>query len=800
MRHPKAAGPTHETLPVEGGARRSAPSDFIRALIAEDNATGKHGGRVATRFPPEPNGYLHIGHAKAICLNFGIAREHDGGTCNLRFDDTNPSSEDIKYAEAIQQDVRWLGFDWEDRLYFASDYFERLYEYAEQLIREGKAYVDSLSETEIREYRGTVTEPGKASPYRSRTVGENLDLFRRMRAGEFEDGAHVLRAKIDMSAANMLMRDPLLYRIRHAHHYRTGDHWCIYPMYDFAHCLSDAIEGITHSLCSLEFKDNRDLYDWVLEALHVDPRPEQTEFARLNLEYTVLSKRHLRKLVDEGLVEGWDDPRMPTIAGLRRRGVTPSAIRRFCDLIGVARVDSRVDIEKLEYCIRDDLNQQAPRVMCVLRPLRLVIVNYPEGQTEMLDAPYYPHDVPKEGSRQVPFSRELYIERDDFREDPPRKFFRLSPGREVRLRYAYYVTCVDVVKDPATGEVTEVHCTYDPATKGGDSPDGRKVKGTLHWVSRNAALPATVRLYDRLFGVANPDELVQAGELAKALNPQSLVTLTDSMIEPSVAADPPGTQYQFERQGYFVSDATESSPSAVVFNRTVELRDTWSKQQTDDRQPKVRRPQRAEQGAKSANLGDRTAEGSSGVSTKTSDPAAAGRAQRYVAELGLPEADAAVVAREEAVASLFEAAVSVSGNPRHVANWVVNDVLRETKGRPIGEAPFTGAELGALVKLVDQGSVSRNGAKLVFAEMARMGGDPASIAERLGLDTPTDTGSLEPIIDKLLAENQDKVAAFRAGRTGLLGFFVGQVMKASEGKADPKVVKERVGAKLADTR
>ena len=569
--HSKGAKP-------DASGARSAPADFIRAMVAEDLRTNKYGGRVVTRFPPEPNGYLHIGHAKSTCLNFGIAEESEGGVCHLRFDDTNPSTEDIKYTVAIKEDVRWLGFDWDDKLFYASDYFEKLYEYAVQLIKKGKAYVDSLNEEQIREYRGTVTEPGRESPYRNRSVEENLDLFERMRAGEFEDGAHVLRAKIDMASANMLMRDPLLYRIRHAHHYRTDDEWCIYPMYDFTHCLSDAIEGITHSLCTLEFTDNRVLYNWVLDAVGIaHPRPEQTEFARLNMDHTVLSKRKLVELVKGRHVDGWDDPRLPTIAGLRRRGVTPEAIRAFCDLIGVAKVESRVDIEKLEYCIRDDLNTKAPRVLCVLRPLRVVILNYPEGQTEELDCPHYPHDVPKEGSRKVPFSRVLYIERDDFREDPPKKFFRLAPGREVRLRYAYFIKCVDIVKDPETGEVTEVHCTYDPETRGGSAPDGRKVKGTLHWVSAAHALPAEVRLYDRLFVKPNPDDVSQGEDFKSYLNPESLVILRNSVIEPSVADDPPGSRYQFERQGYFCSDPVDSAPGALVFNRTVALRDTWAK-------------------------------------------------------------------------------------------------------------------------------------------------------------------------------------------------------------------------------
>ncbi|GIV76830.1 MAG: glutamine--tRNA ligase [Litorilinea sp.] len=561
---------------------RAEPLDFIRAIVEEDLRRGTYGGRVVTRFPPEPNGYLHIGHAKSICLNFGIAQEY-GGVCHLRFDDTNPETEDMKYVEAIQRDVRWLGFDWGDKLFFASDYFEQLYDFAVQLIRAGKAYVDDLSEEEIREYRGTVNEPGRPSPYRDRSVEENLDLFARMRAGEFPDGARVLRAKIDMAHPNMKMRDPIMYRIRHARHYRRGNEWCIYPLYDWAHGQSDAIEGVTHSICTLEFENNRELYDWFLDNLGISPRPRQYEFARLNLDYTVMSKRKLLQLVEEGHVAGWDDPRMPTLAGMRRRGVTPEAIRTFCDRIGVARTNSRVDISLLEHCIRDDLNYRAPRVMCVLRPLKVVILNYPEDQVEELEASYWPHDVPKEGSRPVPFCRELYIEQDDFMEDPPKGFYRLAPGREVRLRYAYIIKCVDVVKDPETGQVVELHCTYDPDTRGGSTPDGRRVRGTIHWVSARHALPAEVRLYDRLFTVPNPDDAEEGKTFKDYLNPNSLRVLHGCRIEPSVANDPPDTRYQFERQGYFIADSVDSRPGALVFNRIVELRDTWARVSPDRR-------------------------------------------------------------------------------------------------------------------------------------------------------------------------------------------------------------------------
>jgi glutaminyl-tRNA synthetase len=549
----------------------SAPLDFIRAIVSEDLKAGKHGGRVATRFPPEPNGYLHIGHAKSICLNFGVAQEF-GGTCNLRFDDTNPTKEDVEYVESIQEDVRWLGFEWHDRPLYASDYFERLYEYAVHLIKKGLAYVDSLTAEEIRAHRGTLTEPGQDSPYRDRPIEENLDLFARMRAGEFPDGALVLRARIDMGSPNINLRDPVLYRIRRAHHHRTGDAWCIYPMYDFAHPPSDAIEDITHSLCTLEFEDHRPLYDWLIEHLPVQSQPRQIEFARLNLTFTVMSKRRFVELVEEGHVSGWDDPRMPTIVGMRRRGYTPEAIRTFCERIGVAKRENMVDVALLEHAVREDLNQRAPRVMGVLDPVRVVIENYPEGLTEEFEVANNPEDAAA-GTRAVPFSRVLYIERDDFREDPPKKFFRLSPGREVRLRGAYFVTCTGVIKDPGTGEIVELRCTYDPETRGGDAPDGRRVKATLHWVSAAHALTAEVRLYDRLFNREDPGA---QGDYRADLNPKSLEVLPHCRLEPSVAGAAPGTRYQFERLGYFCVDP-DSTDGRLVFNRTVGLKDTWAK-------------------------------------------------------------------------------------------------------------------------------------------------------------------------------------------------------------------------------
>jgi glutaminyl-tRNA synthetase len=556
---------------------KSPTSSFIAAIIAADVSTGKHGGRVATRFPPEPNGYLHIGHAKSICLNFGLAKDFDG-TCNLRFDDTNPIKEEQEYIDSIMEDVRWIGFDWGERLYFASDYFEQFYEFALLLIRKGRAYVDSLSADEIREYRGTLTRPGRESPYRERSVEENIDLFQRMKAGEFPDGTHVLRAKIDMGSGNLNMRDPVMYRIMHTSHHRTGDAWCIYPMYDFAHGQSDSIEGITHSICTLEFEDHRPLYDWFIEALELSCHPQQIEFARLNLTHTIMSKRKLVRLVAEGHVDGWDDPRMPTISGLRRRGYTPASIRDFCDRIGLAKKESMVDMALLEHCLREDLNKNAPRVMAVLRPLKVVLENYPAGQTEELDAVNNPGD-PGAGSRKVPFGRELYIERDDFMKEPPRKFFRLAPGREVRLRYGYFITCTGLTLDEATGEILELRCTYDPETRGGSAPDNRKVKATLHWVSAAHSCPAEVRLYSHLFTKENPAAVEEGEDFTGSFNPESLEILMDCRVEPSLAAARPEAIYQFERLGYFCADRHDCREGKLVFNRSVSLRDTWARLQ-----------------------------------------------------------------------------------------------------------------------------------------------------------------------------------------------------------------------------
>jgi len=562
-------------MPDANTRAEAPPKDFIREIVSADVAAGHNDGRVVTRFPPEPNGYLHIGHAKAICVDFGVAEDF-GGICNLRFDDTNPVKEDVEYVDSIKEDVRWLGFDWGDREFYASDYYEQLYRFAERLIEKGVAYVDSLTADEIRDHRGTLTEPGRNSPYRARSVEENLDLFRRMRAGEFPDGTHVLRAKIDMASPNINMRDPVLYRIRHAHHHRTGDQWCIYPMYDYAHPLSDAIEGVTHSLCTLEYVDHRPLYDWCIEQAETGHEPKQYEFARLNLNYTVMSKRKLLQLVAQERVDGWDDPRMPTISGLRRRGFTPESIRDFCARVGVAKKENVIDMGLLEHCVREDLNRRAPRAMAVLRPLKLVLTNYPEGQVEHMDVVNNPED-PSAGTRKVEFSREIYIERDDFMEDPPKKFFRLAPGREVRLRNAYLVTCTEVVKD-ASGAIVELRGTYDPATRGGDAPDGRKVKATLHWVSAAHAATGSVRLYDRLFTVEDPDgTAAKAGvDFTTLINPASLEVLEGCRLEPMLAEAVPGTRFQFERLGYFCVDP-DSSPGVPVYNRTVSLKDTWAK-------------------------------------------------------------------------------------------------------------------------------------------------------------------------------------------------------------------------------
>ncbi len=758
--------------PVEAPDRGS---NFIRAIVDADNAAGTYGGRVVTRFPPEPNGYLHIGHAKSICLNYGLARDY-GGVCNLRMDDTNPTTEDIEYVQSIQNDVRWLGFE-PGAVLYASDYYEQLYAFAVDLVQRGLAYVCPLSEEEIRVWRGTVNEPGRESPGRANTVEQNLELLGRMRAGDFPDGTCTLRARIDMAAANMKLRDPLLYRIRHAHHYRTGDAWCIYPMYDFAHPLSDALEGITHSICTLEFENNRDIYDWLVQSCPVPARPRQIEFARLSLTYTVLSKRKLIELVQSGLMSGWDDPRMPTIAGLRRRGVTPEALRDFADRIGVAKANSTVEVELLENCLRDNLNTQAPRVLAVLRPLKVILENWDAERVELLDASYWPHDVPKEGSRPVPFTRELYIERDDFLEEPPAGYHRLAPGREVRLRYGYIIRCTGVEKGP-DGEITAIRCVVDPESRGGQTADGRVVKGTIHWVSASHALPCEVRLYDRLFAVKAPGVGQEGADWKSELNPDSLITLPGAFIEPSVANDAPGVRYQFERLGYFWADPVESAPGKLVMNRIIALRDTRPKAEKVEKAPAPRAaPPASPMKAKKPS------------EVRPLDPAQTARADALVAR-GLSADDARALASDPELLSFFEAADGVAEDPKAVANWVCNALVGEAKGRPISTLPLQGSALGRLVVLQREGALATPAAKEVLAELVRAGGDPDAIIAARGLSRVSDPDQLAGVIDALIAENPGQAAGVRAGKTGLLGFFVGQVMKRTGGRADPQVVSE----------
>lgn len=761
------------------------PSNFIRAIIDEDLKTDKYEGRVVTRFPPEPNGYLHIGHSKSICLNFGLARDYQG-SCHLRFDDTNPTTEDPEYVESIQKDIQWLGFEWGENLYFTSDYFDKLYQYAEQLIEGGHAYVDSLSLDEIREYRGTVTTPGKHSPYRDRSTEENMDLFRRMRAGEFEDGTHVLRAKIDMAHPNMKMRDPLLYRIRHAHHYRTGDKWCIYPMYDYAHCLSDAIENITHSICTLEFENNRDIYDWVLDTLGFKPRPYQHEFARLNVNYTVMSKRKLLELVQDGLVDGWDDPRMPTISGLRRRGVTAESLRKFCDAIGVAKANSVVDFSQLEYHIRDDLNHKAPRVMGVLNPLRVVIENFDGDSAEMLEGSYWPHDVPNEGSRTIPFSREIYIERDDFMENAPKKFFRLVPGGEVRLRHAYVIRCKEVVKDEA-GEIDHLICTYDKDTLG-KNPGDRKVKGTIHWVSATHGVPAEIRLYDRLFQTSNPNAVEP--DFTAALNPDSL-RVVHGFVEPALAEDPACSHYQFERQGYFYSDP-DSTRAKLLFNRTVTLKDSWSKQ-SSEAQPTAKPEKKTE--AKTVQSAPKAKTETEILAEKDGQTEVAFK--RYHRELGLSLEDADLISSDPAMILFFDEALAGFSKADVLAKWFVNELMRELKHTAIQDLKISGKGFAELVALVDQDQITANIGKEVLANMLESGNSAATIVEEKGLKQMDDDAALATVIDGILAANPDEVARFRAGEKKLQGFFMGQIMKATQGKANPKVVGKLLPAKLA---
>lgn len=768
--------------------------DFIRRIVEEDVRAGRNGGKVITRFPPEPNGFLHIGHAKSICLNFGIAEEFNS-VCHLRFDDTDPTKEDVRYENSIKEDIHWLGFDWKGKLFHASDYFEKMYEFAVQLIQAGKAYVCGLNEEEIRHYRGTVTSPGKISPHAKRSVAENLDLFQRMRAGEFPDGSYVLRARIDMASPNMKMRDPLLYRIRHAHHYMTGDKWCLYPMYDYAHPISDAIEGITHSVCTLEFENNRELYDWVLDNIKANfpARPHQYEFARLDLKYTVMSKRKLLQLVENKYVNGWDDPRLPTISGLRRRGCTPESIRKFCELVGVAKANSSVEVSQLEFCIRDDLNTKAPRVMAVLRPLKVVIDNYPEGLVEELDAPYWPHDVPKEGTRKVPFTRELYIEQDDFLENPPKDFFRLSLGQEVRLRYGYCITCTKVEKDQKTGEVIALHCTYDPETRSGDAPKGRKVKGTIHWVS-SKALPAEVRLYDRLLSVESPG----SEDFLSCLNPNSLEVLKDSLVEDSLRTVSAGDRFQFERQGYFFVDPIDFKPGKPVFNRIVTLKDSWSKKSEETPIPikntvqvekKLSQVKESKGELKSVSQTPRTMTYEFSAEQKE-------RAAKYQSIYGLNDDDVRLLVQDLSIADFFDEAMKVHSNPRGLANWINNDLLCEVKDKSLSTLLFGPKELAELIASLDKGIISSKTAKDVFAMMVKKGGKPEEIIAREGLMQISDPTHLEPVIDRILAENPEVVKNYRSGNTRLLGFVVGQVMKETKGRANAELINELILKKL----
>ncbi len=747
----------------------SKSKDFLRSIVEEDLKSGKN-KEIVTRFPPEPNGFPHIGHAKSIAINFGIARDYNGH-CNLRMDDTNPTTEDTQYVEALKDAVKWLGFEWNNEVCFTSDYFAQIYAYAIELIKMGKAYVDSLPEDEMREYRGTVTEAGKRSKYAERSVEENLDLFERMKKGEFKDGEHVLRAKIDMSAANMKMRDPLMYRIRHAEHFRTGDEWSVYPMYDFAHCLSDYIEGVSHSICTLEFENNRDIYNWVLETLELEPpRPYQHEFARLGINYTVMSKRKLLELVEGGQVSGWDDPRLPTIAGYKRRGYTPESILTFCDQIGIAKANSMVDVSQLEFCIRDDLNTKVPRVMCVLDPLKITIANY-EGNEE-IDASYYPHDVPKEGSRKLPFSREIYIERDDFMENPPKGYFRLTPEQPVRLKGAYIIACKEVIKD-ADGKIIEIIAEYFPESRSGADTSGIKVKSAIQWVEAESAKTVEVRLYDRLFACEAPQGV-------EDLNPDSVKIIKDALIEPAVITERPDERFQFERQGYFYADPVDYSDEKPVFNKIVGLKGAWdnkSKKAAPIAKPQVKKEQ---------------IDGEVAPMNESEQA----RFDKYTQELQLNSEVANTLARDEQLSSFYEEALSAVNSPVNLANIITNEVARELKQMQVSELKFTPTQIAELIQMVDDATISNKIAKQVFEEMVKSGKAPAQIVEEKGLVQISDPAVIAPIIDEIMAKNPDNVEKFRAGNTKLLGFFVGQVLKSTGGKANPQVVNKLVAEKL----
>ena len=751
----------------------SESKDFLRTIVEEDLKAGKY-KEVITRFPPEPNGFPHIGHAKSICINFGIAKDYNGH-CNLRMDDTNPTKEDTKYVEALKDAVQWLGFNWGENVYFTSDYFSKIYDYAVKLIKMNKAYVDSLTEEEIREYRGTVTQAGKRSIYAQRTVEENLDLLERMKNGEFKDGEHVLRAKIDMGAANMKMRDPLLYRIRHAHHFRTADDWCIYPMYDFAHCLSDYIEGVSHSICTLEFENNRDIYDWLLDTLELKlPRPYQHEFARLGINYTVMSKRKLLDLVNGEYVSGWDDPRMPTIAGYKRRGYTKESILNFCDQIGIAKANSMVDVAQLEFCIRDDLNQKVPRVLCVMDPLKVTIENY-EGSEE-IDAPYYPHDVPKDGSRKLPFSKDIYIERDDFMENPPKGYFRLTPEQPVRLRHGYIIACKEVIKN-LDGKIIEIKAEYYPESKSGSDTSGIKVNSAIQWVSAKEAKTVELRVYDRLFKNEAPEGL-------EDLNPDSLKIIKNALVEPAVITDKIDERFQFERQGYFYADPIDYTNEKPVFNKIVGLKDSWAKK-TKIVEPEVKNTQKV-QTQKVQVVGS--------MEPMNEDQKAA--FEKYTNTLGLNSEVANILARDEHLSHFYEEAQTLINSPITLANIVVNEVARELKQMELSQVKFTPSQIAELVKMIDDETISSKIAKDVFEEMVKSGINPTQIVKDKGLVQISDPSEISPIIDEIIANNPDNVAKFKAGNTKLLGFFVGQVLKSTGGKANPQVVNELVALKL----
>jgi len=748
----------------------SQGKDFLRIKVEEDLKSGKY-PEVVTRFPPEPNGFPHIGHAKSIVINFGIAADYQGH-CNLRMDDTNPTTEDTKYVEALKDAVQWLGFSWGDSVHYTSNYFPKIYDYAIELIKMGKAYVDSLNEEEIREYRGTITQAGRRSKYAQRSIEENLDLFERMNKGEFKEGEHILRAKIDMGAANMKMRDPLLYRIRHAHHFRTKDKWCVYPMYDFAHCLSDYIEGVSHSICTLEFENNRDIYDWVLDTLQLEPpRPYQHEFARLGINYTVMSKRKLLELVNGKYVSGWDDPRLPTIAGYKRRGYTPESILNFCNQIGVAKANSMVDVSQLEFCIRDDLNTKVPRVMCVLTPLKVTIENYEE--TEEIDASYYPHDVPKEGMRKLPFSKEIYIEREDFNENPPKGYYRLTPDQPVRLKHAYIITSKEVIKD-TNGNIIEIKAEYNKDSKSGQDTSGIKVKSAIQWVDAKENKKVEVRLYDRLYSCETPEGI-------EDLNPNSLKVIKNALVEPALINEKPDVRFQFEREGYFYADPIDYTDENPVFNKIVGLKDSWTKKTTtDDKQKETRKSVE-----KKVQIDGEVAPMSK-AEQKLFD--------KYTTELKLNNEVSNTLARDEKLSNFYKEALLEVNSPVTLANIVTNEVARELK--ETDDIKFTAVQIAQLVKMIDNETISNKIAKQVFEEMVKSGENPAQIVELKGLIQISDPASILPIIDEVIAKNPDNVTKYKTGNNKLLGFFVGQVLKATGGKANPQVVNELVNQQL----